>query len=231
MFSCFMSKEKSVIKKPKEDSFWNILKKGWDYVWNGDSFLSWIIMLVVAFVVMKYLFYPGLGLVLGTDLPIVAVISDSMEHPQGDNWFYEDGAMCYEGPCVQREWYLEHNISEEDFDNFLFSNGFNKGDLMVLFGSSPKNTQIGDVIVYYRPDGIPVIHRVFDKFELSGRTYYSTKGDNNIGPLTPQQAGFDENQISASSVAGKAVARVPWLGWIKLAFTNVLSSLFGLNVQ
>lgn len=224
-----MKKRDSVIKRNNHTKKSEI-KKIWEFIWHSDSPWSWLVNILLAFLIIKFLVYPGLGLVFGTNLPIVAVISNSMEHPQGNDWFFTDSALCYNGPCVQMEWYMQHNISEEIFNDFRFTSGFNKGDLMILVGSSPKDTNIGDVIVFYRPDGIPVIHRVFDKYNLSGRVYYSTKGDNNIAPLTPQQAGFDENQISSESVAGKAIGRVPFLGWIKLAFTNLISSIFGVQL-
>ena len=56
------------------------LKKAWKFFWDSDSTLSWVLNLVVAFILIKFLVYPGLGLALGTDFPIVAVVSESMEH-------------------------------------------------------------------------------------------------------------------------------------------------------
>ena len=60
--------------------FINILKKTWHFIWEDDSVWSWIVNIILAIVLIKFIIYPGLGLVLGTSYPIVAVVSDSMEH-------------------------------------------------------------------------------------------------------------------------------------------------------
>ncbi|MCF7872053.1 signal peptidase I [Candidatus Woesearchaeota archaeon] len=214
------------LKKNKKKSNF---RKIWDFLFNNDGPWGWIIDVVIAFLIIKFLVYPGLGLLFGTNLPIVAVISTSMEHPQGNMWFVEDQAYCSTGKCTQLEWYMEHNISEQQFKNFPFKNGFNKGDLMVLVGSNINNTDIGDVIVMYRTGGTPIIHRVYDKFEQSSMYFYSTKGDNNPGSLKPPSSNFDETRILESTVAGKAIFRIPYLGWIKLGFSDLLG-LFGVRI-
>jgi hypothetical protein len=40
--------------------------KLWHFIWNEDSIESWLINIVLAFVIIKFIVYPGLGLVLGT---------------------------------------------------------------------------------------------------------------------------------------------------------------------
>ena len=56
------------------------LKKTWKFFWDDDSIWSWLANIIVAFLVIRFLVYPLLGLILGTGFPIVAVISESMEH-------------------------------------------------------------------------------------------------------------------------------------------------------
>jgi hypothetical protein len=56
------------------------LKKFWNYLWYDDSFGSYVLNFAVAFVVIKFLIFPGLGFVLNNDYPIVAIVSGSMEH-------------------------------------------------------------------------------------------------------------------------------------------------------
>ena len=56
------------------------LKKTWNFFWHDDSLGSWMANIVVAFLVIKFILYPLLGVVLGTSFPIVAVVSESMEH-------------------------------------------------------------------------------------------------------------------------------------------------------
>ncbi|MBW2993462.1 hypothetical protein KY317_02720, partial [Candidatus Woesearchaeota archaeon] len=60
--------------------FKEIVHKTWDFIWNSNSVWSWIVNIILAFVIIKFLLYPGLGLVTGTSHPIVAVVSNSMEH-------------------------------------------------------------------------------------------------------------------------------------------------------
>jgi len=57
-----------------------ILKKTWWFIWESDSIWSWIVNIILAFVIIKFLVYPGLGFAMQTSHPIVAVVSGSMEH-------------------------------------------------------------------------------------------------------------------------------------------------------
>jgi len=53
-------------------------KRLWHFLWEEDSIWSWIANVIIAFVIIKFLLYPGLGFVLGTPAPIAAVFSGSM---------------------------------------------------------------------------------------------------------------------------------------------------------
>ena len=55
-------------------------KRCWHFFWHSDSGWSWLANIVVAFVVIRVIGYPLLGVLLGTPFPIVAVVSESMEH-------------------------------------------------------------------------------------------------------------------------------------------------------
>ena len=67
------------------------LRKIWNFIWYDDSWLSWILNLIIAFLLVKFIIYPGVGLVLGTEFPIVAVVSSSMEHNSNfDNWWSDN---------------------------------------------------------------------------------------------------------------------------------------------
>ena len=59
---------------------WERVKKGWDWVWNSDSWLSWVVALVIIFVFVKFVFFPILSLMFGTSLPLAGVESSSMDH-------------------------------------------------------------------------------------------------------------------------------------------------------
>jgi len=181
----------------------SFLKKLWHFIWYDDSFLSWLANLVLAFILVKFVLYPGIGLVMSTEFPIVAVVSGSMEHNGADfdSWWEEN-----------QGYYEEKGISKEDFKKFKFENGFNMGDIMFLKGVEPKNIKVGDVIVYETlVHSNPIIHRVVGFDEEDN---YITKGDNNKK---------EDNPVGPEQVArtGKAVLRLPYLGWIKIWFVGL----------
>jgi len=180
------------------------LKKFWYFVWHEDSLASWIVNVILAFVLIKFLIYPVLGLFFGTSYPIVAVVSESMEHDKGFNEWWLDN----------KNFYLKHNITSEQFAHFRFKNGFNKGDIMLLIGEKPADVDIGEVIVYQAGKPYPIIHRVIEKNEKAGKWYFETKGDNNNFQIV--DFDLDETNIPGDVVYGKAVVRVPYLGYVKI---------------
>ena|SRR3989338_1072406 len=189
-----------------QSKFRKFLKKLWYFLWEENSVWSWIANIALAFILIKFVVYPGIGLILGTNYPIVAVVSGSMEHGTDfDEWFE-----------LQQALYSEYGIEKSNFSHYRFKNGFNKGDIIILHGVKPQNVKVGDVIVFKssRPD--PIIHRVVEINEDNSNFYYHTKGDNNRGSLA------DEVRIPEPNVIGKAYYKVPWLGWIKIGFTNLL---------
>jgi signal peptidase I len=195
------------------------LKKLWYFIWEDDSIWSWIVNIGLAFLIIRFIFYPGLGFMLGTTHPVVAVVSSSMEHPGSfDDWWSTQCCMDNPQLCLvkstQQELYRDwYSITKDEFKEFRFKNGFNKGDIMVL--ASPKNIKVGDTIVYTSSEyPEPIIHRVVRINETTGM--YNTKGDHNC-----QVAGF-ESRISKEHVLGKAVVRVPFLGWLKVFFVDLL---------
>ena len=186
------------------------LGKVWYFIWYDDSLASWLVNLVIAFVLVKFLIYPGMGFFLGTEFPIVAVVSGSMEHNPDDfdGWWDKRGV-----------WYEDNGVGKKDFESFKFKNGFNKGDIMFLKGIEPKHIKVGDVLVYETgAHNNPIIHRVVGIDIGEGVYYFLTKGDNNHKEDKP----VIEEQIVNT---GKAVFKIPYLGWVKIWFVDV----FGLN--
>ena len=199
--------------KMDRKKFINILKKTWHFIWEDDSLLSWIVNIVLAIVLIKFIIYPGLGLVLGTGFPVVAVVSDSMEHRYSfDGWWDSQSAF-----------YAAKNISKADFEKFPFKNGFNKGDLMVLAGASPEKIKMGNIIVFMAGKPDPIIHRVVAIKQEGSSFTYETKGDNNAGQI--QSMWLDEKNVPGGKVVGEAILRVPYLGWVKITAVEILSAL------
>ena len=185
------------------------LKKIWHFIWKDNSLLSWIVNVLIAFILVKFIIYPGAGFLLSTTHPVVAVVSSSMEHNMGfDEWWNLHGS-----------WYEEKNISKEIFNSWNFKNGFNKGDLILLMGFKCDSIGIGDVIVYNSNLNKPIIHRVV---EIDNQKF-TTKGDN-----VDRIQNF-ERSISYDNVIGftkynkcsKGLFKVPLLGWVKIMFTEI----------
>ena len=199
--------------KPAANLSW--WQKAWHFIWYEDSLVSWLVNIILAFVLIKFILYPGLGLVLGTDFPVVAVVSSSMEHDPGDfdEWW-----------SANEDFYLSKNITKFDFLTYPFKNGFNKGDIMILTGVDPENVDTGDVIVYWSRKPYPIIHRYIGTHTVDDRTYLMSKGDNN--PAMVQTFDLNEFRIKPEQVVGKASLRVPYLGYVKIWAVELFQLVF-----
>ncbi|MBT4446923.1 signal peptidase I [archaeon] len=213
-------------------------RKTWHFLWHDESMWSWLANIVIAFIIIKFIFYPLLGLVLGTGFPVVAVVSESMEHklyngeicgqeydyfPSGfDNWW----EVC-------SYWYTneEIDITKEQFEEFPIHNGFNKGDIIVLWRANVNNIDVGDILVFQSTKSQPIIHRVVkiwttEKENGELEYHYQTKGDHNSDSF----AGYlGEDDITIDRVYGQSLFRIPFLGYIKIIFATILQ-LFGINI-
>jgi signal peptidase I len=131
---------------------------------------------------------------LATPLPLVVVESCSMYHStEFDDWWEKN-----------EPWYEARRIYEYNFSDFPFKNGLNKGDIILVSGRGKYN--VGDIIIFKSNYQYPLIHRLIDTDP------YATKGDKNFDQLDA------ERSIEDDQVLGKAVVRVPGLGWLKLIF-------------
>lgn len=178
----------------------NLIKKFWGFL-HEDSWPSFIVTLLVALVFIKWIFFPALSLITGTALPLVIVESCSMYHEEsGLNEVFSRSQNIYE----------EYGLSIEDTDNWIFQNGFNKGDIIFVVG--PDNIRVGDVIIFNGGAQHPLIHRVIQINNGPEGNIYTTKGDNNQGLLPAERA------ISEDQLIGKALFKIPGVGWAKLIF-------------
>lgn len=184
----------------------NIIKKTWDYLWNGDSLLSWVLFLVIIFVVIKFIFFPVISFATGTKLPVVIVESCSMYHESDFETWWDNN----------HDWYESRNISKDKFLDFSLKNGFAKGDIFIVIGTKKDNINIGDTIIFN--SGIynrPIIHRVINLDPIQ------TKGDHNSLQFTSTNNAekLDETNIPQDKIIGKVTGiKIPFLGWIKLIF-------------
>jgi len=207
-----MAKEK---QRPEPRTWW---QKAWHFLWYEDSLASWVVNIVLAFLIIKFLLYPGLGLLLGTQFPVVAVVSESMEHHPGsfDDWW-----------AGHEDFYLRYNITKFDFLGYPFKGGFNKGDIMILTGVDTAKLQKGTVIVYWSGKPYPIIHRYIgtNYDNTTGITYLMSKGDNN--PAMVVSYDLDERRIPPDRVVGRALLRIPYLGYVKILAVDLFSRIAG----
>ncbi len=137
------------------------MKTGWDRL--TDGWFGNIIYIFLGFII-AYSINIGLGFALGTETPVVDVVSCSM---------------------------------------FPF---YNRGDMLLVAGE--KTPQVGDIIIYdVAGYSYPIIHRVI---KINDDSTYQTQGDHNSGQLP------FEKSVQSSQIKGKALFKMPYLGWVKL---------------
>ncbi len=174
--------------------------------------------------VLGYIFYIALGIVaavvatsvlglaLDTSIPLVAVLSGSMDH--GIN---EDGYPCGKNVGTYQEnfeswWnlcesaYKDFGIAEEQFAGFPFRDGLKKGDIPVI--QNDDKYEVGEVIVYNIPSQkVPIIHRIV---KTNDDGTYQTKGDHNSG-----QNSY-EHSVQKLQIRGKVIFVVPYIGYLRV---------------
>ncbi|MCX8179695.1 MAG: signal peptidase I [Candidatus Aenigmarchaeota archaeon] len=145
----------------------------------------------------------GLGLLLKTDLPLVAVISESMTHDQTTEIVHYKFLET------------EYGYSKDFVESWPIKNGFRKGDVLVIKGVEREKLKVGDVIVFdIEEQKIPIVHRII---KIDGEKII-TKGDHN-----PVADPWEVKRIH-----GKVIFIIPFLGWPKLIFTYIVSWLLSL---
>ncbi len=142
-----------------------------------------------------------LSLALGTSMPLVAIMSNSMLHDvfATQNYYLYMSKLGY---------------GMDELEKFPLPDGFAKGDVVVLV--KPSNISVGDVVLYVKPElGYPIIHRVINVTSEG----YITKGDRNPAP--------DPWVVKRDWIKGKAVAVIPFVGWIKVLPSELILRLLG----
>lgn len=189
------------------------LRKRWDKITEG-----WFGYLIYALlgILLAYLFNFFFGIILNTELPFVVIVSNSMSHSPNsqicgtDLENYKNNFDDYWKVCGES--YKAFNITKEIFSEFPFKNGLEIGDIAVITGSNEY--KIGDVIVYKpRNEKYPIIHRIV---ALNEDGSFQTKGDRNNGQL------YYEKRVEKSQIYGKAVLRIPLIGWPKVILTRLI---------
>jgi len=180
----------------------NFLKKAWHFIWEEESILSYVVFIIIAFVILKFLVFPAVLFVTGYS-DIAAVVSSSMDHDSGQIDYTFNSELEF------------HEYAQEDIDTWQFLNGLDVGDVILVKSVPAEEIHVGDVILFYAPQG-QIIHRVVEVKQIGDGYFYTTKGDANVASLTIEQ------DIPYSEVKGKLVKKIPFLGYPKVALTYVI---------
>jgi len=135
---------------------------------------------------------------LSSDMPVVAVVSQSMQHDNPDQTYYS---------------WLEQKMgyTKEYINSWPVPTGFLVGDMPIVQGES--DYIVGDIIVYSVPNQeVPIIHRII---KINSDGTYQTKGDNNLNQLPY------EFSVSKEQVHGKVLFVIPKLGYFKVLTTKI----------
>ncbi|RWX73865.1 MAG: hypothetical protein Metus_0644 [Candidatus Methanosuratincola subterraneus] len=144
-------------------------------------------------------------IVSGTNLPVAAVQSGSMEPniPTGSLIFIQatDPSEIVAGPPPI-------------------------GDTVIYI---QQGTQVIDYFLFASYNPLPISHRAIDKVEVDGTYYFLTKGDANYYP--DQNPSNPLSWVPEDRIIGKVVYSIPYLGYPFLWFKNVwLISLVVLTI-
>ena len=143
--------------------------------------------------------------------PMIIYDSCSMYHESDFNTWWENN----------KEFYEENQITESEFNNFPIKNGFNKGDVIFLW--KKESYAIGEVILVNPNEESlaknPIMHRIVSMNPVE------TKGDNNLQQLNVENnmQKIDETNIQNERILGKALFRIPYYGFTKLVFFEMIN--------
>ena len=174
-------------------------------VLKNDYVKTAIAIVFIIAIVLGFFF--GLGLALGTSVPVRVV---------------ESGSMCTD-------------IYGCDGWSHPFEQTLHVGDIIIIQSVNPEDLNAdypnSDIIVYQNPnlrgnpEATPIVHRIVAKYQVNGTWYFQTKGDGNgvNWPTTPTTSEYDSHTLWSTGegvpedlVLGKVVMRIPYFGWITL---------------
>ncbi len=211
----------------------------------------WLVELLTAFI-SAFLLYTIIGWVLGTAMPLVIVVSGSMEPilHRGDvvllqgiggsdvkvqeatinqniagRGFWDFGTVQY-FPS-QDGWLPDSNACVQQRNRGIYS--------VTIEGKEYRFRTDGDIVVYFSGNE-PIIHRAVLRIHAKDGDYFLTKGDSKFNPLFDQDCGRLIGSISECScitlypipikqVQGKAVGWIPLVGYVKLILVDDLTQL------
>ena len=170
---------------------WRRLNQGWAGV---------LFSIFLGVVFATFFYYVVLATALQTSLPVVAVVSSSMQH---------------DSPEFTHYGWLEKNLNYHNrtfVESWSVPNGFSIGDMPIVQGANRYDA--GDVVVY-RVEGqpAPIIHRII---KVNDDGTFQTKGDNNLSQLSY------ELSVKKEQIHGRVIFIIPKLGYVKVLASKIL---------
>ncbi len=171
------------------------IKRLYHFIFVEDSWISYVVFTIIAYLILKYAFLPGILYASGLS-DISAIVSGSMTHNPNTNYTF-------------KEWLIFHGYNYSK--KWPYQNGIKIGSVVLIKKVPEKEIKVGDVIMY-KVGNIEIVHRVINKSD----GYFQTKGDAN-----PYMLPF-EYKVKYSQIKGKVVGVIPYLGWPKVLLTYII---------
>ncbi|MFH0955430.1 MAG: hypothetical protein V1777_04975 [Candidatus Micrarchaeota archaeon] len=198
-------------------------------------FIRFPVELVTA-LLSAFVLYSIIGFVLQTAMPLVIVVSGSMEPAlhRGDVVVLQGvGNSLKAQPVV-----VPFELADRAFAGFgstsYFLNAQNRPELFAvkIADQNIRFDKTGDIVVYFsRFNGEPIIHRAVLLIRAKDGDFVLTKGDS-VHNLTfdedcgiviagvPQKPCITPFPVPVAQLQGKAVGWIPWIGYIKLILVD-----------
>lgn len=191
--------------------------------------------------ISAFLLYAVISFVLQTSMPLVIVVSGSMEPVlhRGDVVLLQSAQGSLNVQSVEVPFELKDRAFSEFGSVNYFLNANNQPELfsVTVLDQNFRPEKSGDIIVYFsRFSGEPIIHRTMLKIKASDGEYVLTKGDSihnttfdqDCGTVIagiPQRPCITPFPVAVKSVQGKAIGWIPWIGYVKLILVDDLTDL------
>ncbi|MEM2840130.1 MAG: signal peptidase I [Candidatus Bathyarchaeia archaeon] len=96
----------------------------------------------------------------------------------------------------------------------------NVGDIIFIKGVTPKEINVGTIMVFHSPKDYDtlIVHRVVEKIDKGGVTYFKTKGDYN--------RYIDSWEVPESHIVGVFTGRIPYVGVIVMRLREPAGTTF-----
>jgi len=197
------------------------------YIFLKEEAVDWSIYLASAFI-FALIVFSAAGLILGTDSPMMIVVSGSMEPT-----YYRGDVVFLQGVPPEQlngnEVLLDRSVKGVRLNQLATVEKQNGEATAINFNDGPsiQIDETGDIVVYQSAyiNG-PVIHRIVGKAIARDGTFLITKGDNNNA--IDQETQISPSLVDATAINGRSIFQIPIVGYVKLIlFDDIMVLFFG----